>query len=386
MSTKPRQTVDQGLQSGSSFANTPLEQIRTAYAAFVQGLFRSAPPGYRWSPSEESSEILITDENPVHLSVLGQRPGVSFTRGPVQTMNLGIDDMASFDFRTGSKRKSILISGVMSINCMSRVDIESEQIAWVISEQLWMNRLLMMQCGFYDVGRSWVVGSPSPAGSLVEGDGGHEVYATVVSSPFQFGRNSTASPINTGVVEHMSSRVGTDLGFVRSQREASDTGKMLLRPHPLYPNKNVLVRVVSPGVGVSPLPGPPEPSVVTPPNLAPEVTTTTRTASVALAAHRCVIAGSSNTTNYADTSNPAHKDIVLGVTLASALVSALATVVVAGEIVDGAWSWIPSLPIFCGLAGALTQTPPTSGWSKVIGIATSPTTMQVLLGPSTQLP
>ena len=386
MSTKPRHIVDQGLRSSSSFAESPLEQIRTAYVSFVQGLFRSAPPGYRWSEDEESTEILITDENPVHTKVLGHRPGVTFTRGPVQTFNLGIDDMAGYDFRTGAKRKSLLISGTMSISCMSRVDLEAEKLAWVIAEQLWMNRRLMMECGFYDIGRSFVVGSPSPAGSLVKGDGGHEVYASVVSSPFQFGRNSTASPVNTGMVEHMSSKVGTDLGFVRTKRAMTDTDKMMLRPHPLYPNKNVLMQVVSPGVGVSPYPPEAGPSRVVARTGAPELSTTIRTAAETIAARRCVTAGGGGTTSYADSSNLAHKDIVAGVSLSSAAIAAPVTVVLSGELVHDEWSWTPNLPIYCGLTGLLTQVPPTSGWMKVIGVATSPTSMQVSLGPSTQLP
>ena len=386
MSTKPRHIVDQGLRSSGSLAESPLEQIRTAYVSFVQGLFRSAPPGYRWSESEESTEILITDENPVHLSVLGHRPGVTFTRGPVQTFNLGIDDMAEYDFRTGAKRKSLLISGTMSISCLSRVDIEAEKLGWVIAEQLWMNRKLMMECGFYDIGRSFVVGPPSPAGSLVKGDGGHEVYAAVVSSPFQFGRNSTASPINTGMVEHMSSRVGTDLGFVRTRKELASTDKMMLRPHPLYPDKNVLMRVVSPGVGVSPYPPVKDPVTVTARSSVPELVTTIRNAAEAITVRRCVTAGAGGTTSHADSSNLAHKDIVAGVALVSAVMAAPVTIAISGELVYADWAWTPGMPIYCGAGGVLTQVAPTTGWLKAMGVATSPTAMQVEMGPSTQIP
>lgn len=213
MSTKVRITPDPGRHNEhpseldhQAFSEAPLTQLRKVYVAFAQGLFQSAPSGYRWDPDDQVSEIYISDDMPVHAEVMQRRPAISFSRGPVQTINLGMDDMLSFDFQTGTKKKSLLVAGVMSIAVLSRVALESEQLAWVLSEQIWMNRGVFMRAGFYEMGRSFVVGAPSLAGSIVT-DGGDEVYATMVSSPFQFHRTSQASPLGRLILEHINTQV-----------------------------------------------------------------------------------------------------------------------------------------------------------------------------------
>ncbi len=260
MSQKPQNNPDHGLLSGSSFTLTPLEHVRTLFVLFVQGLFRSAPEGYRWDFDEQQSQILITGENPVHMSTIGKRPAVTFTRGPVQSYNMGIDDMTSYDLQTGTKQKSVLIPGTMSINCCSRNDLESEQIAWVIAEQLWIHRGILMKQGFYDIGRQFVVGSPSEAGSIVSGDDGREFYCTTASVPFQFYRTSQYSPLNQVIVNHIDASLRSAAEPLRPttpvqpygslpnyQVEGAVCGKPPhLVPHPLNPTQLVTVRSADP--------------------------------------------------------------------------------------------------------------------------------------------
>jgi hypothetical protein len=182
----------------------------------MQGLFYSAPVGaYHWEPNENSSEIIISNENVLEAERVGMRPAITFTRGPVRFFTLGHDDMLGFDFRTGQKTKAVLVPGVMSVNCLSREDLESEQIAWVVAEQLWMNRDLLMRYGFFEVGREAVVGAPSPAGSLVTNDGGKEWYVTTVSCPFQFYRTGTLTPLGKAIVAGIELQLSTDAEPVR---------------------------------------------------------------------------------------------------------------------------------------------------------------------------
>ena len=187
-----------------SFTDSPLERVRTLFAGFVQGLFYAAPPGaYHWEPSSDLTELFVSDEGPIHTESLGQRPGVSFTRGPVQFYSLGLDDMLSYNAETGTKQKSVLVPGTMSINCISRVPLECERIAWIIAEQLWAHRELLMKEGFFEIGRQPVIGSPSPAGSLVSGDQGDEYTATTVSCPYQFYRTTNITPLGKRIVSSM---------------------------------------------------------------------------------------------------------------------------------------------------------------------------------------
>lgn len=185
----------------SSFKYNPLQHVRYLYTAFAQGLFYAAPAGsgFHWEAENQSSEIIITAEAPIKLETLNDRPAISFTRAPVGFYHLGFDDLDQYDFRTGRKVKSMLIPGTMVINCCSRNDLESEQMAWTFAEHLWLLRDLMMTQGFYDVGRNMQVGSPSAPGAIVEGEGADEWFCTSVTSPYHFYRTSSRTPLSTGI-------------------------------------------------------------------------------------------------------------------------------------------------------------------------------------------
>jgi hypothetical protein len=176
--------------------------VRVLFTSFVQGLFRAAPPGaFHWDSNLEHSEIVITDENPINIEKMQSRPAITFTRGPVQFYSLGIDDMEFFDFRSEKKTKNILVPGTMTVNCISRSDLEAEQIAWIVGEHLWLLRELLMKEGFFELGRQISIGAPSAAGSLIVSDQGDEVYAVAVSVPFQFPRQSAFTPLGKRVAE-----------------------------------------------------------------------------------------------------------------------------------------------------------------------------------------
>lgn len=79
----------------------------------------------------------------------------------------------------------------------------------------------------------------------------------------------------------------------------------------------------------------------------------------------------------ADPTNPAHSWAAAAVTTSSATTGDTLTAVTTGRVTETAWTWAPSAPIYCGTGGQLTQTPPTTGWLRVIGHAETPTTIFV---------
>ncbi|MDX4958022.1 DUF2190 family protein [Delftia acidovorans] len=68
----------------------------------------------------------------------------------------------------------------------------------------------------------------------------------------------------------------------------------------------------------------------------------------------------------------AHIDLLLGITLTAAQAGEPVNVQRLGAIEDPGWNWVPGR-VYLGANGALTQTPPTSGFDVLIGSATSPT-------------
>jgi hypothetical protein len=199
-STKAPTTLDNG-RFLNDFRDSPLEMVRTLFVRFIQGLFNASPVGaYHWESDRELSEIFISDENPVKTESCGTRPAISITRGPVQFYTLGLDDMQDYNAQTGKKTKGVLVPGTMTINCCSRVDLECDRLAWIVAEQLWMNREILMKAGFFEIGRMPTIGAPSPAGSIVVGDNADEFYVTSVTCPWQFARTSSATPLGAHIV------------------------------------------------------------------------------------------------------------------------------------------------------------------------------------------
>jgi hypothetical protein len=197
--TKPAGAIPE-----DSFKYSPLEHVRSLFVGFIQGLFAAQEPGhYRWDACLDTTEIFISDESPIHTTNVGQRPGVSVARGPVQFYSLGLDDMLSYDPATGAKRKSVLVPGTMAVHAISRVTLECERIAWWIAEELWANREELLRAGFFEIGRQPQILSPTPAGTLVQGDMADEYFATTVTCPFQFYRTTQVTPLGKTIVQHV---------------------------------------------------------------------------------------------------------------------------------------------------------------------------------------
>ncbi len=73
---------------------------------------------------------------------------------------------------------------------------------------------------------------------------------------------------------------------------------------------------------------------------------------------------------YTDNTSLPDANLVLGITRGAADAGALAQIQFNGLMAEPSWAWTPDLPVFVGVAGVLTQTPPTSGFSLIVGIAT----------------
>lgn len=282
MAAKVPETQGRPTFPGSSFKYTPLRHVRVLFITFVQGLFQAAPKGcYHWVDDEETSDIIITNENRIDPEILNKRPVITFTRGPIQFYSLGIDDRVNYDFALDKKRKGVLVPGTMTINCVSRVGLEAEDLAWVVAEHIWLLRDLLMKAGFFEIGRNPQIGSPSPAGSIITNDQGDEYTAVPITVPFQFARDSSFTPLGKQIVNNIRqqltlsvktfSSTGTPMqsheypvntfacppaSFAPSASDARgrtpDPGGLKSppflpkQPHPLNPAKTVTVRTVRP--------------------------------------------------------------------------------------------------------------------------------------------
>lgn len=100
------------------------------------------------------------------------------------------------------------------------------------------------------------------------------------------------------------------------------------------------------------------------------------TAAANLSGQRAIKALGDGTVNYADCSVTADAGLCVGITTAAAISGADVSFQAEGLMTDGSWSWSPGM-IYLSTTGQLTQTEPTSGFSQVLAVALSATTIMV---------
>jgi hypothetical protein len=102
------------------------------------------------------------------------------------------------------------------------------------------------------------------------------------------------------------------------------------------------------------------------------------TAAATISAYTAVaIVGGSAIT--ADSSQPSMAGNVVGVSITGVNAGAEVTVQFSGELSYNGWNWQLGKPIFLGVGGVLTQTPPATGFNQLIGTPVNSTSMFINL-------
>lgn len=110
-------------------------------------------------------------------------------------------------------------------------------------------------------------------------------------------------------------------------------------------------------------PGPPGPS---------GVAIYTRQSTGALSAMRVVWEDDAGAVSALDSADEDHIDLLCGLTLTATSDAGQVAVQRTGAVDDLAWSWVPGR-VYLGADGALTQSPPSTGFDVLVGVAVSPT-------------
>ena len=105
-------------------------------------------------------------------------------------------------------------------------------------------------------------------------------------------------------------------------------------------------------------------------------------AAYALSGHRVVVLDADQRAIYADRTDATHASKVLGLTTSAVSGGERVRIQTYGELTEPSWAWTLDEPVFVGVSGQLTQTPPVAGFSQAIGFPISPTTLFINLGES----
>lgn len=166
------------------------------YVQYLQGLFNFMPKGsFYWDPDKEVSEIVIRAQAPLDLTTVGKRPAITVVMGPYNFSNIGIDNLLTYNPRTGERVRTDLMSGHLVAYCIANSDVLAMRLAHLVSHHTRVNqRLLESVGGFHAIARpAPSVNSPSPPGQLVMGDPG-QLIMTQVNIPFQLQWTWETSP------------------------------------------------------------------------------------------------------------------------------------------------------------------------------------------------
>lgn len=97
----------------------------------------------------------------------------------------------------------------------------------------------------------------------------------------------------------------------------------------------------------------------------------------ALSGHRVICSNGANQARYASSDTLSVANAVLGISLNAALISAPVAIQFAGTLIEPSWAWTPNMPVYCGIDGVLTQTPPSAGFVLVVGVAIAATALAI---------
>jgi len=105
-------------------------------------------------------------------------------------------------------------------------------------------------------------------------------------------------------------------------------------------------------------------------------------AAVPVSGHAAIVLNATGQALPADASDPTHF-AVAGVTVGAATAGDNVEVQNSGVLEHSGWTFTAGLPVFLGLAGAITQVlPPSAVFSKVLGVAVSPTRISLDFQPA----
>ena len=161
--------------------------IKRTFLGFLQQLYGSIEPGYyRWDSNLQVTEIVITDETPVNLEVVGKRPAITTVRGPVAYAGLTLGTRQPSSLLEAKKKYTDLASCTLTLNHLASVDTASEYVATVTARHLWWLKNLIKRGTLIHEIQQPQIGSPSPAGALVQGDSQGTWRNTTVAIPVFF--------------------------------------------------------------------------------------------------------------------------------------------------------------------------------------------------------
>lgn len=170
----------------NSLADDPMLQLTRIFVYFLQNLFRECPEGQgmKWSPVEENSEIIISDQKPL-LDAVEKKPHIICVLGASQWGRLGLDQMQRQNMDTGERTHTDLMSMSVTYVCMAKEGLHARRIAWFSSYFTNVYRRVIIKGGrLHDVGTNHSISLESSPADFVGPSSTEKMASVHVTVPF----------------------------------------------------------------------------------------------------------------------------------------------------------------------------------------------------------
>lgn len=177
----------------------PYLYFTKVYLTYLQGLFRQFPSGsFKWSDSEEDTEIMITDQAPVPRDRIEQRPALVTMRGPAQFAGMTLDQLRGVDRSTGAREHTDLVACTMTINCIAKNGLQAQRLGWIVQRFIGIanGKRLLQQAGIFKISDNIGCSAETPPGALVAPEPTSEMVNVCVTSPFFFQWTERVTPLD----------------------------------------------------------------------------------------------------------------------------------------------------------------------------------------------
>lgn len=157
-----------------------------AWLLWLQGLFSTKPIGmYRWTSDPDTTEIMITDQEPIGAAVTNKRPVIVSKRNGAGYASLGVGQVMMANYGNHDLRMSDLVNCSLTLTIIAREGIEAQSIAYEIFRMIPLFRGMIIRLGrMHSVGPQIQLGAEYPYKALNAGSSTPEWKAVSLSIPF----------------------------------------------------------------------------------------------------------------------------------------------------------------------------------------------------------
>jgi len=219
-----------GVPQPQGFGEDPLFYFTKIFVRFLQVVFATFEKGsYQWQSDLELTDIIISDQGVVGSDVIEKHPSIVCMRGPANWANVSMDQFKGFDFETGARWHTDLVSASMLYNCLAKEGLEAQRIAWIAGYATRVLKRNLLRAGLHRVGEDISYGSEQDADSLMP-DAVKDLKVVQVTVPFFFQDTYSIAPVDNLLLKDLDLRLTSQVSSPlpdRSLRPPALRGRVL---------------------------------------------------------------------------------------------------------------------------------------------------------------